>query len=61
MGATYSNFDADGFIESYSAPIYSAGDTNGDGADDLWIGNLLFMGTPFLGMADLEASDKIKA
>ena len=47
MGATNSNFDADGSAESYSAPIYSAGDTNGDGADDLWIGNLLFMGTPF--------------
>ncbi|MEC8379822.1 MAG: putative metal-binding motif-containing protein, partial [Myxococcota bacterium] len=47
MGATYSNLDADGFLEGYTGPMYSAGDTNGDGADDLWIGNLLFMGTPF--------------
>jgi hypothetical protein len=44
---TYLSSDADGFIDNYHAPIQSAGDTNGDGADDLWIGTLLFLGTPF--------------
>ena len=47
QSGTYSSDDANGFIDNYRAPIHNAGDTNEDGADDLWIGNLLFLGTPF--------------
>ena len=45
-GATYSSAQADGFLDGVIGALHSAGDTNNDGADDLWLGSYLFLGTP---------------